>query len=507
MGIFLVYIIKSALCLALLYLPYTLLMNRDTFFAFNRKVLLSMMALSLILPAFNIPIFDNTIFSSLAIGRSALIEIGMPTVVHEHAGDMQHQVAMVAEEHSRILIVQLLGLVYIIGVIVCLIWKVVQLVRMLKFMSSGCLWTEVQDGVKVYCHINNVSPFSWMNNVVISEEDYNQQSLIMLHEKAHIKKRHSLDNLAVSLMEVLMWFNPCVWMLDYSLQEVHEYEADDEVLRQGTTAKNYQMLLIKKAISTSSYTFANGFNHSLLKKRITMMLKKESNGWSRTKALYLLPVAMVALGAFATPEFVNTTEVVNGSKVSENLSVNQQISQENEVGKSGIVQETLNVNSELTMQDVEKQIVMEEAYADSVVPKHKLDPNEEVFNVVEVMPEFPGGMTALMAYLGGNVKYPALALENSVEGRVIVQFVVLNDGNIADVHVLTNAAKSGVEKALVEVPAEKQADVRAAWLAGAEALEAEAVRVVEGMPIWEPGKQKGKNVNVKFSVPITFRLK
>ena len=137
----------------------------------------------------------------------------------------------------------------------------------------------------------------------------------MQHERAHIRLYHSWDNLFVSFVEVLQWFNPCIWMLDSSLREVHEYEADAEVLNQGVALQNYQSLLIRKAIGTSSYAFANGFNHSLLKKRIKMMMKKKSNRWSCTKALYLLPVAAVTLAAFATPEFVEKSDAISESNL------------------------------------------------------------------------------------------------------------------------------------------------------------------------------------------------
>ena len=303
-----IYAIKSAICLALLYFPYVLLMRRDTFYSMNRIVLLCILVLSLILPAIQLPIFDNSFISTLSGDGRAIIEVGLPQIDMSEA---EKTTAAVSPEGARqelsVLFVRLLLLIYFLGMAIALVWKVVSLIRLARFIPSGCVWTEKTDGVTIYCHLGQISPFSWMNNIVLSEEDYNENPSVLLHEKAHCHKGHSWDKLFVSLIEVFMWFNPCVWLLDRSLQEVHEYEADDAVLRHGVTSKNYQMLLIEKAISTSSYTFANGFNHSLLKKRITMMMKKKSNQWSRTKALYLLPVALIALGAFATTKSVTTS--------------------------------------------------------------------------------------------------------------------------------------------------------------------------------------------------------
>ncbi len=105
---------------------------------------------------------------------------------------------------------------------------------------------------------------------------------------------------------------------------------------------------------------------------------------------------------------------------------------------------------------------------------------EVVFVVVEKMPEFPGGQQALFKYLSENVKYPVIAQENGIQGRVICQFVVNKDGKIVDVEVV----RSG----------------------GDPSLDKEAVRVIKSMPNWKPGQQRGKAVRVKYTVPVNFRL-
>lgn len=106
--------------------------------------------------------------------------------------------------------------------------------------------------------------------------------------------------------------------------------------------------------------------------------------------------------------------------------------------------------------------------------------NQQVFDVVEKMPEYPGGSAALFEYLSKNVKYPADAEKKKIEGRVLVTFVVNTDGSITDIEVVRKAFPS---------------------------LDAEAVRVISGMPKWIPGEQKGQKVRVKYTVPLNFRLK
>lgn len=104
---------------------------------------------------------------------------------------------------------------------------------------------------------------------------------------------------------------------------------------------------------------------------------------------------------------------------------------------------------------------------------------EEIFEVVEEMPEFPGGPAAMMKYLNNNIRYPTIAQENGIEGRVIVQFVVNSDGSIVDANVVRSVDPF---------------------------LDKEALRVINSMPKWKPGKQRGKSVRVKYTLPVMFRL-
>lgn len=498
-----IYAIKSAICLALLYLPYTLLMRRDTFYSFNRIVLMGIVLLALVLPALDLPVFDNGILSGISGKGRAIIEIGMPQAVIEGTGQhvVQPNPVDVSQEWS-VLLVQMLLLIYIIGVGVCFVWKLISLIRLMRFIPAGSIWKEQKDGVTIYCHLGEASPCSWMNKIVISEDDYNNNPSVMIHEKAHCHKGHSWDTLLVSLVEVFMWFNPCIWMLDHSLQEVHEYEADDEVLRQGVTAKNYQMLLIEKAISTSSYTFANGFNHSLLKKRITMMMKKKSNKWlSGTKALYLLPVALVAVAAFATPKVSKNLEAVIDGKVNANVLNDQNISSKNVENQAEVdeITPTLTSQEAIVLDEEPKRAVIA---IDEMAPEVEQDPDTAVFSVVEKMPEFPGGMQALMTFLASNVKYPAIAQEAGVQGRVLVKFTISKTGKVKDARVIRGIPAISAPEPVLE--SEKEMYEKKAE--AAYQINTEALRVVESMPDWIPGQQKGQAVNVSYTLPINFKL-
>lgn len=308
MGHFFVYILKAALCLTLLYLPFIWLLRNETLARFNRIVLLCIMTASFLLPLCHLswPATQETpaayIHTVQAVEQMADVRL-----VYENGSTN----APAFDYRSLIL------LIYIIGIAVCTVYKLADLVRMLRFIPKGCLWTLEENGLHIYCHIRPVAPFSWMNRVVISEQDYTEHGeTILMHERAHAKLGHTWDVLMVTVAEILLWFNPFIWLLADDLQAIHEYEADESVLRSGADAHSYQLLMIRKAAGSVSYAFANSFNHSLTKKRITMMLQKKSSKWTRAKVLYVLPVAAISLCAFATPEFISGTEPFSDAKVS-----------------------------------------------------------------------------------------------------------------------------------------------------------------------------------------------
>ena len=388
------YIAECALCLALLYLPFWGLLRKETFFQYNRFVLLAITVLSFILPWISIP----EITSQLAPSETISIQL-------EEINVMISGKAL----SENISWKTILAITYLSGAVTCLLYKIIDLVRLIRFIPRGCLWVHTENGIHIHCHAHDVVPFSWMNHIVISEKDYEENGHnILLHEQAHIACRHSWDVLWLSFVEVLQWFNPFVWMLSKEIQDIHEYEADLTVLHKGINARDYQLLIIQKVVGSGSYTFANNFNHSSLKKRITMMIKEKSNPWARLKYLYILPIVAICMIAC-----------------------------------------TQSAKSIMSYEEV------------------------------EVKPEYPGGMGELGKLLNSNLKYPLISFENGVQGEVLVQFVVDKEGNVEEVTV-----SKGVDPY----------------------LDAEALRVIKMMPKWKPGKHEGKEVNVKCTIPVGFRL-
>ncbi len=438
MGIFLVYILKSAACLAVFYLFYKLLMSRDTFHRFNRFALLGLLVLSSVLPLVEV-----------SVNRPAPVHETMLTLEQLLLlADVQTEGEAVAQPTTA-LWVRVALLVYLAGIVFFAVRNLWSLGRLAVLLRRGRLeqladWLPGRtENVRLVVHNRDIAPFSWMRYIVLSRKDLEENGReILIHELAHIRNHHSWDLLLADLCIFVQWFNPAAWLLKQELQTIHEYEADDTVLREGVDAKKYQMLLIKKAVGTRLYSMANSFNHSSLKKRITMMLKEKSNPWARVKYLYVLPLAALAVSAFARPEVSAVADELSSAKVN----------------------------------DLVASMKTNQLETASFAVKDTLTP---VFEVVERMPQFPGGVAAQVEYFKKNLRYPAEAKKAGTQGRVVVQFFVNKDGSISNVKVLR-----GVDPA----------------------LDAEAVRLVNSMPKWKPGMQKGKAVTVKYTVPVLFKL-
>ena len=166
---------------------------------------------------------------------------------------------------------------YIIGALIMLVIRLWQFARMHRLIRRGCLWSDVEDGITIHCHADDVAPCSWMRHIVISEHDYrHHRHEILLHEKGHVRSLHSWDILLLMLVQTIQWYNPFAYMLGASLRDVHEYEADDYVLRQGVTISEYQTLLLKTAVGVGKYTFANNFNHCFICFKVTSRSSRNS---------------------------------------------------------------------------------------------------------------------------------------------------------------------------------------------------------------------------------------
>ena len=548
---FLTYDLKVAALLAVFYMFYRLLLSRETFHCVNRIVLLTTAVASFILP-----------LCVITLHKTVVIEL---TETHV---DFEGMTMMIEEAEQQPFWQTAAVIAFFIGMVATLGYTLSNVLRVWLLISRSQQHPQ-PDGTVICVTSFDVSPFSWMHYIVLSQSDYEaQDASILAHERGHIRRHHSLDLLLVDTLTALQWFNPAMWMLRQDLRAIHEYEADAAVLSQGINMRQYQYLLIQKAVSHCGYSVANGISHSTLKNRINMMLHKNSSRASLLKLLALVPIVGIALAMQAEtvndyvytektqtpqkkvvkkgkanaqvkmgnktievkaeqnqkPETMESPKIIISETPSDHdplvildgkIATMEQVKalDQNEIDRINVVKaeakdvleayakhynaDTSNgiifiitkaykekpndQKSVVVVVKAKKPQTLEEAAAqgDIAIGAIDYDKPEKPFDVVEQMPEFPGGQEALMQFLRQEVKYPKEAEEKGLQGRVVVRYIIEKDGSISEVEI----AKSVNEY-----------------------LDAEAIRVVNAMPKWKPGKQKGEPVRVKFTLPITFRL-
>ena len=467
---FLTYDLKVAAILAAFYMFYRLLLSRETFHCVNRIVLLTTAVASFILP-----------LCVITLHKTVVIEL---TETHV---DFEGMTMMIEEAEQQPFWQTAAVIAFFIGMVATLGYTLSNVLRVWLLISHSQQHPQ-PDGTVICVTSFDVSPFSWMHYIVLSQSDYEaQDASILAHERGHIRRHHSLDLLLVDTLTALQWFNPAMWMLRQDLRAIHEYEADAAVLSQGINMRQYQYLLIQKAVSHCGYSVANGISHSTLKNRINMMLHKNSSRASKLKLLALVPIVGIALTmqAETVNDYVYTEKTQTPQKkVVKKGKANAQVKMGNKTIEVKAAKATDADSVEVVRLETPQEwaVVTATDSANNVsaaVILNSPKTDDTPFDVVEQMPEFPGGQEAMMKYLSESVKYPKEASKDGVQGRVVVQFVVEKDGSISEVEVVKKVN---------------------------EHLDAEAVRVVNAMPKWKPGKQKGENVRVKYTLPISFRL-
>lgn len=425
------YIVTSGLLLSVFYAFFMLLMRKTTFFTFNRFSLMAGSLLCLALPLIH---WD---FSGTAVSN-VIPTLTLPQAVVSAEGGTLN-----AADKG----ISWLGVVsgiYFLGAFVVLIMNILSVIQTSRMIASG---EHIQkEGFKVTIVDAPVASFSFLGHIVISREDFTATPVILTHEMSHVRKRHSVDVLLFSVVTVLHWFNPLVWLARAELKMLHEYEADESVINQGVNAADYQLLLVKKAVGEHRFRLANGFNHTKLSNRITMMMSEKTNGWIRLSYVACVPLLACML-CFCTS--------------------NKQTSEMTERTVDALDAEPQDIN-EVVAIGVTDATTAEE---DEPVP----------FQSAEVKPMFQGGDANNFAkWVNEHLIYPEDAQKAKKQGRVVVQFTITKTGKMENVKVLRGTFKS---------------------------LDEEALRIVKSSPVWEPGKMQGKAVDVTYTFPIVFRLK
>ena len=427
------YILPVAISLMVLWVAYRLLFTNSNRFQFNRAFLLSALLFSLALPLMGLFMGQNApqvmrLKESLLHGfmlDEITISYGEPTAT------TLPEVVVSQPAGFHISLWKVLGVIYLIGVLVMGLFFLFKMGKLVALIIRSP--KQKMDGyTAVYTHKEQGS-FSFFRYAFFPDETVSPD--IVRHERSHIAHGHSWDILFVELMMVLQWFNPFIYLYKRELQSLHEYTADHDVVANGVDKKNYMMLILQQCTAVDFSTMSNNFSLILTKKRIKMITRNEKARRLWWRLLATIPVLALLLI----------------------------------------------VNARASAQQVKKtdETVYEISTKDITNIKIKHVDNDSIYQIVEVMPEFPGGAAAMFTYLSGNIKYPEEAKDKGISGRVFISFVVEKDGSVNQVQV-----KKGIGGGCDE----------------------EAVRVVQAMPKWKPGLQKGKPVRVSYLLPITFKL-
>jgi TonB family protein len=339
-------------------------------------------------------------------------------------------------------------LIYSAGVLFFIVTSIFAWIKLRRVVKSG-------DSIKYNNHNlviiddERIAPFSWCNNIVTNKTDYEQAGeMILAHESLHIEQHHQIDLVVSQFFIIWQWYNPAAWLLRSELVAIHEYQADMNVLASGFNARDYQIMLLKKAVGKQFPAFANSIYHSIIKKRITMMSNKKRCRFAKFGGFALVPAVALTIAAFNMPFMASAMSELNSAKLptfSKRSTTTVDAS-----------------NSEVTRNVQISNVIFEENVAET-----------------ETQPEFPGGESAMWDFLIKNLKWPSDASQSKISTRTIVQFNIGTDGTISDVTILQSS--------------------------GYDYFDKEAIRVINLMPKWTPGKSDGKPVASTFKLPIRFK--
>lgn len=433
----LIYMLKVNIGIALFYAFYKLFCCRDTFFQWRRITLLSFLALSFLYPLLNIQAWvkEQPVINELA-DYYALLMMTDTATANTNAATETAATLPVPD------LMSLLIIVYVCGVLILSVRFIIQLLSIFRLVLKS---KEVTiDNVRVRSLSDPANPFSFWQWVFIYlpglKEDERKE--IMTHELTHVRQWHSIDVILSEIVNIVCWMNPFMWLLKAEIRLNLEYLADHTVMESVTDTRQYQYHLLGLANQSKQTGLYNNFNLSHLKNRIMMMNKKRTRTTGRIKYALFAPLA-AALLLVSNIEAVARTAEHFADKVTDATTVSA--------------------------------TATDPAIAQEVTPPQ----DDPVFQVVEYMPEYPGGMGACIEFIKNNVKYPAKAEVLKREGKVIVQCTIEKDGTLSDIKVARSVSPE---------------------------LDQEAIRVVSTMPKWKPGMQRGKAVRVRYSLPVTFKL-
>ena len=510
------HLVPIAATTAVLWLVYRLLFRNSNRLYFNRYFLLTSMLLALAMPL--IGLISGTQAPQIVTLKQSLFEGIMlnEVIVTPDGQPVLPEVTVTTSTQSHFSVWQVIGGLYIIGVAVMALLFLIKLGRLVVLIARSpkrkmCSCTAVFTG-------REQGSFSFLRYAIFPNE--NVDADIMRHEMSHISHHHSWDVLFAEAMMILQWFNPFIYLYKKELQSLHEYQADRDVVATGVDKKNYMMLILQQCTAVDFSGMSNNFSLILTKKRIKMITKNEkAKGlwWRLLATLPVLAILLIAntkvtaqenkavdkpitieMGQFeiydddGTPIYLSDTTIYNEDGSSIKILVSDAFDPITEEPCKKITVSTYNTDgtkNSFFITETEKRgdtarysiepFSISWSLFETLLDVAAYKEDTIIYNVVDQMPEFPGGKEAMMQYIVSHVEYPQEAINEGKRGRVFVSFVVEKDGCVSNARVMKGICES---------------------------IDKEAIRVVRAMPKWKPGMKDGQPVRVSFTIPIMFKL-
>jgi TonB family protein len=474
------FLLESGLSLGLFYMLYWLLLRRQTFFGLNRAVLLMATLLSLALPFLHIPLPSHTPESPIIY--YVVDQFSLEGVVFFSGQEP-------SPGNSQLRLSEILLFTYLAGLLFFFFRFLAELLHIVSLAGKN---TKIPlEGMVVVLVKKKLAPFSFFRWTFIMEEEWDSGKLeeILSHEKEHIRKWHSLDMLLLEFITIVQWFNPFVWLGKFSLKELHEYQADNAVIRKGTNTLQYQHIILQQVFGVQFFRYVNHLNQSYIKKRFAMMTRNRSGRIAVFRTLSIVPLAAILIALFAfdreslqrTASSAPTGELsfVSPFEPGENITIAAAFGP---------------MNHPFTKQKVQHRGIdfsgkaAAPAQGNPYVTPTGIGQDTVIFKVVEVMPRFRGeDIKAFQHWLQTELRYPEKMKAEHKSATVFVSFVIEPSGKVTRIRAISTRNINGKSISLPE-------------------FEQEALRAVKSSPDWEPGKQRGKNVAVEMTVPIRFML-
>ena len=434
------YLMLVNVYLLLFYGFYALLLSRETFFQLNRIYLVSAALLS-----FFIPLIQSDWVKNLFITQKVQYTLYSSPV-------LLYRFKPIQDTHFTV--GQLMVVIYLAGITLFMARFAFQLFSLSRIINK-------QQSTAAYSFFKKIKLGDGSNDIIAA------------HEHAHAREWHSADVLIMEALMIINWFNPVVYLYRFAIKHIHEFIADRQALKTGTTKADYAMLLVSQTFNAPAHRLVNPFfTKSLLKQRILMLQKNRSQQVALFKYFLSAPLFILML--------ILSSATVNNSKTIRLINKKVQwifLKPADGTNNAKVITQFKNITlppeSKITL--IEKQKTFQaSAAADTTYKK-----DGPVFTAVEQVPEFPGGLSAFSAFLAKNIRYPADARDNNVQGRVVIRFIVETDGALSNFEVVRGIGHGADE---------------------------EAIRVLALSPNWKPGIQNGRAVRVSYSVPISFAL-